>query len=591
MNDSPLYDDVNGGMAPDASGEAPAPAASPAPAPAAAPNLASAVQDMAPPDVPMPTQQMPQALTDAINQQGDQAAQDLPRFKRTVKSTLGGMLMGLLNGGIPGAVAGGTDPVQMQKVVQGEKDTFDSKVKFASAQAAAMAAEASIKDKQLHQMDEDHQIFVTNNGIEQLKQMQALGLTPTMVVPNNTGGKEAMTGLQQLTATHGAVPPMFTINLGNKIVGFDLNQLTQAPQILDEVNKYRSTTGQSPINAQGWAQLPQQVKNDMTNAALNFTNPLPSEQNLTVYKNYLATAKAAPDSPDKAGKVSQLQGIVDGMQKVLDEQQTRAQKQKVADINSETPALAKRAGAVAYASEAGRQKAALVASGGAQDANGNWNMSSTPVRLVEGFQDPSQLTKRSKDYNATLDAADRYSMQKYGQHFDVAKASSDYKFATNPQTQNTLKYLNSLTGSDNKSGNLGALVNMSDQITRTQFPPINDVAAWARLKSGDPAMASYATAVTEVADQVAKILQGGGSGNGTSDAKLKQAAELFEKGFNKDQIKGVSETLRTLLANRKGELIGDNTYLKRWFSPNGGGAPTQQQQTSGQPQGNRPPGW
>ena len=86
-------------------------------------------------------------------------------------------------------------------------------------------------------------------------------------------------------------------------------------------------------------------------------------------------------------------------------------------------------------------------------------------------------------------------------------------------------------------------------------------------------MAAYYTAVTEVADQVAKILQGGGAGGGTSDAKLKQASELFDKGFSKDSINAVSTTLRDLLANRKKEMIGTNRYLVKQFpsvvAPNG----------------------
>lgn len=223
---------------------------------------------------------------------------------------------------------------------------------------------------------------------------------------------------------------------------------------------------------------------------------------------------------------------------------------------------AKLAGAKAGAEA--RAKAAVTSSSLKND-DGSWNVSSIPVKLVEGTMDPSQLSKRSQDYNLKIQQADEYSMAKYGKPFDIAKAASDYTFAKNPQTQNTLKYLNSLTGADNKSGNLGALVAQSNRITRTDFPALNDAAAWARLKTGDPAMAAYFTAVTEVADQVAKILQGGGSGNGTSDAKLKQAAELFDKGFSKGQIVAVADTLRSLLANRKSELIGDNRYLQKQY--------------------------
>src|SRR5207248_2193137 len=171
-------------------------------------------------------------------------------------------------------------------------------------------------------------------------------------------------------------------------------------------------------------------------------------------------------------------------------------------------------------------------SASAKNEDGSWSVSSIPVQLVEGNIDPTQLSKRSQDYNAKIQQANEYSISKYGKPFDLAQAQGDYKFANNPSTQNTLRYLNSLTGADNKGGNLGALIALSNRITRTDFPALNDAAAWAKIQTGNPQMASYFTAVTEVADQVAKILQGGGSGSGTSDAKLKQAAELFQKGFS-----------------------------------------------------------
>lgn len=189
--------------------------------------------------------------------------------------------------------------------------------------------------------------------------------------------------------------------------------------------------------------------------------------------------------------------------------------------------------------------------------------------IISGDMDPSQLSKRTSTYNAQLADLQAVSQAKYGIPFDMAKASADYKVASNIQMQNTLKYLNSLVGPDNHGGNLQTLVNNSNQITRTQFPALNDVAAWGRLQTGDPAIAGYRANVLEVADQVAKILQGGGTGSGTSDEKLKQAQNMFSTGFNNAQILDVANTLRQLLGNRKTELIGNNVYLNRWFGPNG----------------------
>jgi hypothetical protein len=193
-------------------------------------------------------------------------------------------------------------------------------------------------------------------------------------------------------------------------------------------------------------------------------------------------------------------------------------------------------------------------------------------QLVEGTMDPGQLSRKSKSYGATLAAANAYSMQTTGKPFDAAKAAGDYSFANKAQTKNTLNYVNSLVGHDNQGGNLAQIVQMSKQLGNTQFPPINDVAQWARLSAGSPQVAAYRAALLETSDQIAKILQGGGAG--TSDAKLKQGQEILNQNFNAAQIAAVADkSLRPLLANRKQEMIGDNRYLQRWYGQPANQAP------------------
>lgn len=217
-------------------------------------------------------------------------------------------------------------------------------------------------------------------------------------------------------------------------------------------------------------------------------------------------------------------------------------------------------------------------------ANDSATIESNAKQLVDADTDPSNLSKRSKTYDATLAAANNYSLAHYGVPFSPAQAISDFKYATNPNTQNTLKFLNSLTGHDNKGGNLATLVQQSNALQRTEFPPLNAVEQWAKLSAGNPQVAAYRATLLEVSDQIAKILQGGGTGNGTSDAKLKQAGEIMDKNFTAGQIVAVANTsLRPLLANRKNEMIGTNRYLQRWYGPQAG-QPQQQQQQSQRPE-------
>lgn len=199
---------------------------------------------------------------------------------------------------------------------------------------------------------------------------------------------------------------------------------------------------------------------------------------------------------------------------------------------------------------------------------GQDTVTSLAQQLVQGNLAPSELSKRatgSVSYNDVLKAADDYSMATYGKHFSIAQADRDYKFAVRPQTQDTLNYLGSLIGSDDGTGNITGgnmdeLVTLSNDIGRTNFPAINDAAAWARFSAGDPKIAEFQSVATEVADQVAKILQGGGNA-GTSDAKLQQAVNLFNTSFSKAQLVGVVNSLKPLLTNRAKSMVKDNRYL------------------------------
>lgn len=185
-------------------------------------------------------------------------------------------------------------------------------------------------------------------------------------------------------------------------------------------------------------------------------------------------------------------------------------------------------------------------------------------QLVDGTLAPSELSKRatgSASYNDVLVAAGKL-MGTNGKPFNIAQADRDYKFANNVNTQNTLNSLVSLVGGPNKSGNMDELKAISDSIDRTDFPSLNDAAAWSKLETGNVDIARYKAVAIEVADQVAKILQGGSGGSGTSDAKLQQASDLFKTSFSKNQLNGIINSLKPLLANRAKSIISDNAYLK-----------------------------
>jgi hypothetical protein len=66
---------------------------------------------------------------------------------------------------------------------------------------------------------------------------------------------------------------------------------------------------------------------------------------------------------------------------------------------------------------------------------------------------------------------------------------------------------------------------------------------------------------TLLADEIAKVLQGGGTGNGTSDAKLKQAADLLAGDMTPAQFETVLNAAEDMLKVRRQSLT-NKTFIQ-----------------------------
>ena len=167
-------------------------------APAAAPQTSSPQSNntaqVAPPSQADATQGAPSqdasTLQSAMDSIPSLTASDMPRFQRTVGSTLKGMLFGLATGGVPGAVAGAASPTNEAQVVQNRKtianasaQTAQANATFASMRAAEAVALASAADKRYQYMDEDHQLEVQKAGLENFALAQQSGFVVRAVTP------------------------------------------------------------------------------------------------------------------------------------------------------------------------------------------------------------------------------------------------------------------------------------------------------------------------------------------------------------------------------------------------------------------------
>jgi hypothetical protein len=207
-----------------------------------------------------------------------------------------------------------------------------------------------------------------------------------------------------------------------------------------------------------------------------------------------------------------------------------------------------------------RAKAAV-----ATAAQGEQGIQTLAQMVIKNQVAPQELPGFGKQRAQVLAA-----VHKIDPNYNAAQMDRAYHYANEPSTQNTLNYLQSLTGPDDKSGNLGIVIQMSNALPRGKYPPINNAKQWAKLQTGNPQIAQYYAAITESADQVAKIMQGGGTGSGTSDAKMRQALNLFNHGFTSAQMSSVASTLRELLANRKAAMIRSNPFLEQQFGAKAG---------------------
>jgi len=184
------------------------------------------------------------------------------------------------------------------------------------------------------------------------------------------------------------------------------------------------------------------------------------------------------------------------------------------------------------------------------------------MNMVEGNEDPTQMTKRSKSYNQDLKMANAYSFARYGKPFDLAQAQSDYKYATAGGTQNTLKLLQSLTGDNkNNSGTFKQLEDRFNDLGNTQIPKVNNIFNWLSTNAGRPGIPAFDATLLGVADEYGKILGGGVA----TDSSRNEAKEIINKAFSDQQGKAALNAIRGTLANRQNAMVGDNRYLAKQY--------------------------
>lgn len=242
------------------------------------------------------------------------------------------------------------------------------------------------------------------------------------------------------------------------------------------------------------------------------------------------------------------------------------QQNDLAKFSKEQQIETSQAGPRAYAAASAQVRAQQAAMSAPKDSNGNWNPSSEPVMLVNGNLDPSQLSKRSKSYDQTLSLANQYSLETTGKPFDIAQAQTDYKYANQRSTQDTLNKINALT---DPQGAISIVAQAAQKLPQGSVIGLNDLINQVKTQFGSAAASNAHVALTDLADNYSQIM---GAGTGT-DAGRQLAQSLVQSKYSKDQINGSLNYIAQTLAARKGAIIGNNRYLQKQY---GASQPAQQ---------------
>lgn len=200
----------------------------------------------------------------------------------------------------------------------------------------------------------------------------------------------------------------------------------------------------------------------------------------------------------------------------------------------------------------------LEASGGAPEV-----MADIAGKLADATMVPSQLSKRSKQYNQTWNAADTASWNKYGKPYDGAQAESEFTYSKQKTTQDTLKLIDGVV---DKGGSLEIAQNAAKGLPGMDQQTLNKVFNLAKGEFGNQAITDFHTAMLGLADEYSKIMGGGVS----SDTGRQQALDLLKDAYSKGQMAGAVAIVKKDIAARQRAIIGKNRFLqKQYYGSNG----------------------
>lgn len=155
-------------------------------------------------------------------------------------------------------------------------------------------------------------------------------------------------------------------------------------------------------------------------------------------------------------------------------------------------------------------------------------------------------------------------LRKLDPNFDWQEASASYALVKSPGFQNTIRYMGSVQES------LPRLVENAQKLANGNVRSINSLMNAGKDQFNNIPLKRFQTDRLLLADEVAKILQGGGTGSGTSDAKLQQAGSILKDSDDPAALAAAADEINTLIGYRKKALVRGTYYEKPEPGPGSG---------------------
>lgn len=172
--------------------------------------------------------------------------------------------------------------------------------------------------------------------------------------------------------------------------------------------------------------------------------------------------------------------------------------------------------------------------------------------MVDGLMAPSQMSKRAKDYNALLPAAQAYSMQKYGQPFDAEVSEARYRARTSViKDYSDGKQADQIQSFNQFLGHAENLSNSVNAFRTTGSPLLNVPYNKLRTMTGNPAVNAMLPQIEAVRTEYQNFLN---NNHALHEADIREGAKMLDENASPAQMQAAMKSFAHVALTRTASL-------------------------------------